>query len=299
MQRRCTLACPAFGGLHAGEDIIVAAKKVQQQAAGEDEGRRHIRWAPVLPAAQSAMLAVLVHIEGIDAAGRLLLEDYEEQHGQEPAPVRPKSAAAGRKGKTASSSSSSHRGSSSGPAKDSTTAAPRALLTVPAINGFLSAAVAVATMYQVEGSDDDAESAAQSAVQVAVQLFKQQVVAISTGSGQGAGVAEHSGSVVPDGATWGCLAQLYVVLGQRQQVSNIVVAAVKQQLPGVAGDTVQIVLAGAAAAFNAAGQHVTAVQLLDGLVAADVRAVTYPGLAKQLLEAVDGSSEAEQVRPRL
>jgi hypothetical protein len=57
----------------------------------------------------------------------------------------------------------------------------------------------------------------------------------------------------------------------------------------------QAVLAGAAAALNAAGRHTAAVQLLDGLVAAQVTVVSHPGLAGQLVEAVNNSAEAEQV----
>lgn len=72
-------------------------------------------------------------------------------------------------------------------------------------------------------------------------------------------------------------------------------AAVRQQLPGVGVDGVQAVLAGAAGALVAAGRHTAAVQLLDGLVAAGVTAVCHPGLTQQLMEAADKSIDAEQV----
>lgn len=44
--------------------------------------------------------------------------------------------------------------------------------------------------------------------------------------------------------------------------------------------------------MNAAGKHVAAVQLLDGLPAAGVTAVSHPALAKQLLAAAEADGDA-------
>jgi hypothetical protein len=134
-------------------------------------------------------------------------------------------------------------------------------------------------------------------VQVAGEICKQQLVAVSMGAaGAELMSAAAASSLILDATSWGCLAQLHGVLGQWKHVSNIVLAAVRAQLPSVDAGGLQVVLAGAAAALNAAGQHVAAVQLLDGLVAAGVSAVTHAGLAQQLVDAADNSSEAEQVR---
>jgi hypothetical protein len=236
------------------------------------------------------MLNVLVHTEGVEAAGQLLLRAHAEQQGTQPV-VGWAGAAAKRKGKAQSSGSSSGR-------EVAGAAAPSTLLSLPVVNSFLSAAVSVAVSQQRGGSDDDAESAAQSAVQVAGELCKQQLVAVSMGAAgaQLMAAAAAMNSLILDATSWGCLVQLYGVLGQWKQVSNIVLAAVRAQLPGVDAGGLQVVLAGAAAALNAAGKHVAAVQLLDGLVAAGVTAVSHAGLAQQLVDAADNSSEAEQVR---
>jgi len=85
--------------------------------------------------------------------------------------------------------------------------------------------------------------------------------------------------------------------GSWQQVANIVLAAVQQQLPGVAPGGLQAVLAGAAAALNAAGRHVAAVQLLDGLAAGGCKAVSHPRLAQQLVAAAEADDNAWQVGP--
>lgn len=262
--------------LCTGEGIIAAAEKAAQQAAEGGKGGRHSSWVPTLPAARCALLSVLVHNEGVAAAGKLLLREHDQG-------VQGAAAAAGRKGKA--------------PSREAAAPAPSALLSLPVVNSFLSAAVSVAVSHQREGSEDDAESAAQSAVQVAGDLFKQQLVAVSMGAaGAELMAAAAPNSFILDATSWGCLAQLYGVLGQWKQVSNIVLAAVRAQLPGVDAGGLQVALAGAAAALNAAGQHVAAVQLLDGLVAAGVPAVSHAGLAQQLVDAADNSSEAEQVR---
>ena len=85
-------------------------------------------------------------------------------------------------------------------------------------------------------------------------------------------------------------------LGSLQQVANIVTAAVLQRLPGLQSDGLQVVLAGAAAALNAAGQHVAAVQLLDDLVAAGLVSVSHPPLAQQLVAAAEADDAAYEVR---
>jgi hypothetical protein len=233
---------------------------------------------------------VLVHTEGAEAAAKLLLTEHEQTlQAKQQGP-----AAAGRKGK-ASALSSSGSGSAR---RDQAAAAASSLLSMPAVNGFLLGVVSIAGSYQQEGADEEAESAAQAAMQVAGALFKPQLVAvsISTAGGSTGLQIPDSTHLQPDAVTWACLAQMYAVLGDWQQLSNIVSAAVRQQLPGVALGDLQAVLAGAAAALNSAGKHVAAVKLLDQVAAAGVAAVSHPQLAQQLMDAADKSSEAEQVR---
>jgi hypothetical protein len=271
----------------AGEGIIAAAAKAHQQAEGSKGSRHSQQWLPSWPAAYPALLSVLVHTKGVDAAAKLLLSEHEQ--GSQTKLKQQGAAAAGRKGKAAATTTSTSR-------RDlAVAAAPSMLLSLPAVNSFLLASVAVAVLHQQDGQDEEAESAAQSALQVAGDLLKPQLVAVSMGAA-GAGLLAPTGDdMVLDGTSWGSLAQLYGVLGDWQQLHNIVLAAARQQLPGVGPGGVQVVLAGAAAALNAAGRHVAALQLLDGLVAAGVTAVSYPQLAQQLVDAADKSSEAEQV----
>jgi hypothetical protein len=266
----------------AGESIIAAAEKAESS-----KGSRHGHWVPSWLAACSALFLVLVHTGGVEAAAKLLLAEHEQ--GLEAKQQGP--AAAGRKGKAAATTTSSSS------RRDQAPAVPSSFLSLPAVNGFLSGAVAVAGAHQQEQAEEEAEAAAQAAMQVAGALFKPQLVAVSIGSAGGLGLqAPDTTELQPDALTWACLAQLYAILGDWKQVSSIVSAAVKQQLPGVALGDVQAVLAGAAAALNAAGKHVAAVKLLDGLAAAGVMVVAHSQLAQQLVDAADRSSEAEQVR---
>lgn len=301
----------------AREGIIGAACKAAQHAAdssskGSKRGHTHSEWLPSMPEACCAPLSVIVHTaseagQGVAVAGELLLREHQEQQGMAQQ-ARPAAAAAARKGKPASGSGS----------RQQVAAAPSALLCLPAVNSLLAAAMSVAAVSLQEGRDEEAEAAAQAAVQVAEELVKQQIVAVSLGAAGAAALALSAGAtaLTPDGVTWGRLAQLYGLLGRWQQVANIVLAAVKQRLPGVcagreeagmdgerrsrngeAGHSggLQAVLAGAGAALNAAGRHTAAVQRLDGLMAAQVTVVSDPGLAGQLVEAVNNITEAEQV----
>jgi hypothetical protein len=225
---------------------------------------------------------VLVHSEGVESAAKLLLAAHAVQQ-QDLASAAP---TAGRKGRPA--------GGSSGH-KKTQHAALSALLSLPVVNSFLSAAVSLVTSQQQEGTDDsldEAESAAQAALHVAIELFKQQLVAVSMFAvGSGNVPAAAGGSMAPDADTWASLLQLYGAVGAWQQVADITGAAVMQQLPGVQLNSLQTVLAGAAAALNAAGRRVVAVQLLDGLSAAGMMAVTDPHFAQQLCKAAGNGED--------
>jgi hypothetical protein len=172
-------------------------------------------------------------------------------------------------------------------------------LSLPGVNSFLAAAVQLVISHQREGLDEEGEAAARAAVEVFTEIFKLQVAAVSLAA-TGAGAAVLTGganSLRPNADSWASVLQLHGCLGSLPQVSNIVLSACRQQLPGVSSVSgLQAVLAAAAGAFNAAGKHTAAVQLLDGLVAAGVTVVLHPMLAQQLLDAAEKSSEAEQVR---
>lgn len=291
----CVLSCaPCYRSCTTGEGIIAAAKKALQHAA--DSGTKPSKrsqahnsdWVPALPAAQQALLSVLVHTQGAEAAGQLLLRQHAEQQQGQPQ-GKSGAAAAGRKGRAAASTGGSARqadGTSSGQGSG--------LLSLPVVDSFLTAAVSVVRSQQQNRLEAKAEAEAEAAVQVATELFKQHLVALSMGTAAPAAAA--AGVLVPGATTWACLAELYGALGSWQQTASIVLAAAKQQLPGVSGPiSLQVVLAGAAGAYNAAGKHVPAVQLLDGLLAAGGTAVALPGLAAQLDAAANADDTAFQV----
>jgi hypothetical protein len=271
----------------AGEGITAAAEKALQNAADGTKGSRHKHnWVPLLPSARSALLVVLVHTEGVEAAGKLLLS-WKEDGGQ---PGHGHAAAAGRKGRAA--------GSAVG--KETAGSTARTLLTLPMVNSFLAAAVSVVSVHQQEAAEEEVEAAAQAALQLATELFKQQLLTISMGAAGPVDVAAAlpgapAVSSADAAAMFACLAQLYGAVEDWQQLSSIVAAAVKQQLVGVQAGDQQVVLAGAAAALVAAGKHVAAVQLLDGLPAAGITAVSHPALARQLLAAAEKDDEAWKV----
>jgi len=283
-----TLSC-CHCCLFSGEGILAAADKAMQHSADGSKGGRHQHnWVPLLPSARSALLSVLVHTEGVEAAGKVLLS-WQEHGGQQGHRY-----SGGRKGKAASSSSREPAG-----------ATAHTLLSLPLVNSFLAAAVSVVSSHQQEGADEEATAAAAAAaaaVEVAGELFKQQLLSITLGAGGtvdlAAALPGASASHCPAGTaavTLASLAQLYGALGDWQQVSSIVLAAVRQQVVGVQGDSLQVVLSGAAAALNAAGRHVVAVQLLDALTAAGATDVSHPGLAQQLLAAAEADDKALQV----
>jgi len=237
-------------------------------------------------------MAVLVHTAGPEAAAKLLLREHQEQLQQGPAAAK-SGPVAGRKGKAGASSGGSREVGAS--------AAPNPFLTLPVVNSFLSAVVSVVEGHQQEGGDEEAAAAAQAALRVATELFKHQLLVASLGAAgaaaAGLAAATTAGGPVPDAITWSSLVQLYGVVGSWQQVDDILAAAVGQHLPGLQldSDSLQAVLAGAAAAHNAAGEHAAAVQLLDGLLQVGVATVSHPRLAQQLEVAAEGDEVAWQV----
>ena len=289
-----------FAGAAAGSDIIAAAEKAHDssRASAASRGSKGGRsspstgWLPALPAAYPALLSVLVQTGKMDIAKQLLLAEYEEQLGQQQQQQTSAGVAAKRKGgKAAVASSSSRSGAAAAGA-----ASASGLLAPAVVNSFLLAAVSVLRDSRACQDDDCAEGAAVAAVEVARALFKQPLLLVSMASA-GAAVGDAMAAPLkgpqPDASTWASLVELYgyveqLGLGQREvRMSDIVRAACRQQLPGVQVDGLQCVLAGAAAALNAAQQHTTAVHLLSGLLAAGVQAVSHPQLAAQLCIAAD------------
>jgi hypothetical protein len=243
---------------------------------------------------------VLVHTGKIETAKQLLLAEYEEQLGQQQQAAA--GAAAKRKGgKAAVASSSSRTGATSAAGA---AGQPAVLLAPATVNSFLSAAVSVVRDSRARLDDECAEGAAMAAVEVARTLFKQPLLLVSmasAGAAVGDAIAAPLKGPQPVAATWACLVELYGYVEQlglvrrEVRVSQIVRAACRQQLPGVQVDGLQCVLAGAAAALNAAQQHSTTVHLLSGLLAAGVQAVSGAQLAAQL-DAATKDDEALEVR---
>lgn len=232
-----------------------------------------------------------MHKQGVEETAHLLLHECEEWQDRQPA--------AGRK-------QQHHKGAAH--ASQHHTVLP-ALLSVAALNSFFGAAVDVVNAIDSStlAGEEDAAATATAALQVAQAVFAKQLLAVqlaeaghsSGGAGPAAGPGEQQPQV-PDAVTYALLCQLYGAAGQYSMVASIVIAAVKQQLPLAAsssskGDALQVVLYGAAAAWQAAGCSSMVCGLLDGLVSAGVMCLSHPCLQAAVLAA---SNTDEQVRER-
>lgn len=186
------------------------------------------------------------------------------------------------------------------------------LLSLSCINSFLSSAVCVAQSCAAAGDDAAARQAAQAALRVANALFAKQLIQVQLAAAASNAVSRNateaavttSDQLQPDAVTYSCLLQLYGLTGQYQWVSDITLAAVRHELGLVdsSSDSLQEVLAGAAAAWLHAGAADVVFALLDGATAAGITHLNNPELIDRLLEAVREPDTAVQVgntQPRL
>jgi hypothetical protein len=299
MHRMLILCCCRH--VCAGLAVIHSADKILTTSTGNTSGKRQSSkqqqsWVPLLPAACAALPAVLVHTAGVSKTAAMLLHQYEEWQAQQPAVA----AAAGRKQQKVTKQAT--------PAQSNAGAAAAELpcmLTLPVLNCFFAAAADLARAAAADDEDAAAEAAAD-AVGVAEVLFARQLLQVKTGLA--ASSEQQQPLLAPDAQTYAALAQLYGAAGQYKTVANIVMAAVRHQLPLAAapnncssssssskGEVLQTVLAGAAAAWLSAwlsaGCAAVVPWLLDGLAASGLVSLSHPGLAAAVLAAADDDLE--------
>lgn len=318
-----------------GVKIIHAAERALQDsrptsgsgkaaASAVTAGQKRLMWVPAIPAAQAALLSVLVHTEGVEAASQALLAAHEQMQAQQvgTGPAVPAAASESRKHKghkKTASPSPPHRGAAKASAGQG---AMHSLLAVSVINSFLADAVTVADAAEDEGDEGSAQAAAHAAIRAATTLCgphlvqallaaeaamaaapqtqyqPQPPVAATAAAAAGGGSAP-----APDAITLILLSKLHLIAGSMQQGVALLVAALMhimavaaasqpQQQPQALAQqqlwatSLQSGLASLAASC-AAGSLKTqsiVVQLLGGLVAGGVPGVSHAGLAQQLAD---------------
>jgi hypothetical protein len=192
-------------------------------------------------------------------------------------------------------------------------------LSVTAVNGFLEAALQVAGAVNESGDSSRAVALAKEAVQAANELFNFPLAAAqlaAAGAQKKGGVTATAGgySLIPNVTSYSLLIALHGAAGELLSVSDLVMAAVRRQLP-LGGDhhhhhhqqhqqddhevwsppAVEVLLSAAAGVWLAAGAADVAVSLLDGLLVTGGSLITQPTLAAAMLEAASAGGEEEQV----
>ena len=254
----------------------------------------HADWCPVLPAARDVLPAVMVHTEGVGKALQWLKEQY--QAATSSTQQQPAGGKGRRKG-----------GVSATPAGDR-----QQQLSVDAVNGFLNAALELSAAAKGAGDMSEAAGIAKEVVHAANEWFNYPVAAahlVAAGQykpgGSSSSSSSSSGSLLPNVTSYSLLLNLHGAAGEFQCVSDLVMAAVRGQLP-LGGQqqqqqtevwsppAVEVLLSAAADVWLAAGAADVAVSLLDGLLVAGGRDITQQTLAAAMLEAADKGQE--QVR---
>ena len=170
-------------------------------------------WVPVLPAARHVLPAVMVHTQGVTKAAELLLEEHSRAAQQLTA------AAAGRsKGGTATTAAAA------------AAAGGATILSLPAINSFLAASLAVASAIEASA----AKAIAAEALETANVLFKYPLLAAAGAVG---GTLRTAQQLLPDAESYASMVGLYGIAGQYQQVADVILGVVRQQLPCAAAAT--------------------------------------------------------------
>ena len=168
-------------------------------------------WVPVLPAARQVLLAVMVHTQGVTKAAELLLEEHSRAAQQ----IMTAASAAGR---------SKGGGATTAAAVAAVAAGSPAILSLPAINSFLAASLAVAGATDATAG----KSVAAEALETANVLFGYPLLA---GAGTVEGTAHTAQQLRPDAEGYASMVGLCAVAGQYQQVADIVLGVVRKQLP--------------------------------------------------------------------
>lgn len=176
-------------------------------SGGKRPGSSH--WLPALPAALSALPAVLNRTESVVKTAQRFLQEQLQ-----PAAAAAATRSRGR-GQTAVELAGSAR-----------------LCNICSLNGFLSSAVCIAGAHAAAGDDDAAVMEAKAALQVATALLAKRLVAIQMAAATARALGPNSSmagdtqtstpsqtsaaELSPDAVTYSCLLQLYGMTGQYQ-----------------------------------------------------------------------------------
>jgi hypothetical protein len=278
-------------------NIIEAARRSLQDSSSSSSSKRPDSpssssqdWCPVLPAARDVLPAVLVHTQGVSkAVGWLQLQ----QQGPEDTSLKQQQ---GRGKKKAASG-----GASLAPAAERNKLYH---LSIQAVNNFLAAALAVSKAAKEAGNQSRAVAASKEALQAAneVLLFPLAAAQLAASGAKApmSSSSSRSSSLLPDVTSYSLLIALHGAAGEFQSVSDLVMAAVRGNLPlgkqqqqheVWSPGAVEVVLSAAAGVWLAAGAADVAVSLLDGLLVTGGAHITQPTLAATLLEAADKGQE--------
>jgi hypothetical protein len=179
------------------------------------------------------------------------------------------------------------------------------------VNNFLAAALAVSKAAKEAGDQSRAVAASKEAVQAAneVLLFPLAAAQLAASGAKApmSSSSSRSSSLLPDVTSYSLLIALYGAAGEFQRVADLVMAAVRGNLPlgkepqqqeenvsqheVWSPPAVEVVLSAAAGVWLAAGAADVAVSLLDGLLVTGGAHITQPTLAATLLEAADKGQE--------
>ena len=231
-----------------------------------------------------------MHTEGVGKALQWLKEQYQ------PATGSTQQQSAGGKGRK--------KGTTGGAAAASEVHRPQHL-SVNAVNWFLNASLELSVAAKGAGDSSEAAGIAKKVLQAANELFNYPLAAaqLVAAGGTGGSSRSTSSALLPNAASYPLLLRLHGAAGEFQCVSDLVMAAVRGQLP-LGGQqqqqheewsppAVEVLLSAAADVWLAADAADVAVSLLDGLLVAGGTDITQPLLAAAMLEGAD--KEQEQV----
>lgn len=304
--------------IHAAERALEDSRDSSRLSKASHAGR--CTWVPAIPAAQAALLTVLVHTQGVAAAGQAMIAAHEQLQAQAAS-----AAAGGASDSRKTKGQKRITGGSAAAAVAKAVDALQPLLPPSAINGFLAAAVGVVKSAQEacdEGLTRSTAFTAINAVQAVRQAELSRITAAAEAAlaagGQAASpalVAHGTQATVVDATSLLLLSELHLAAGSTQRGKTLLVAALMQPDVKAAAradvakahhqqlaqpqrlwrDSLQSVLATLAATCIAADNRRAVVQLLGGLAAGGVRGVSLPALAQQLEQVAEG--KVAQVRP--
>lgn len=292
----------------AGTLILSSAETIKSGGKGSGGAKNSsslsdssATWVSLLPEAQAALVAVMVHQhgQGIAQAGQLLLQAAsqvrQQQLGvsvQQPSQQKPKD----RKQKYTPS--------------DSSNANISRLLTLSGLTGYLAATVDYIQQSRVVGDVSAAATAADIAVKLLVQVLGVPPPSASAASSISALPALLTADVI----AYSLVVQLLGVGGRYDWVAHLTSLAIRHRLPLTAAATgsetgldggsttctwsasdLQCMIAAVADVWLNAGRSGLALAMLDGLTAAGVFEVDCAELAAVVMNLVDADGQVRAV----